>query len=104
MNSSKSTAVGTLLLSLSVVLGGLSQDGALGKNNNGLATQLLLELTDDAILNLVELGKKAERNENKDCFVSIAKIDLLNRSANEGKQNNETGMERQRKQTLAEVM
>jgi len=55
----------------------LREDGSLGDNHNVSATELLLKLADDSVLDLVEILQLAERHEDDDGLAATVKVELL---------------------------
>mmetsp|Transcript_71692 Transcript_71692/g.108287 ORF Transcript_71692/g.108287 Transcript_71692/m.108287 type:complete len:200 (-) Transcript_71692:16-615(-) len=66
---------GSLLHGLAVE--GLGKDGALGNNDNMLATELLLQLADKSGLDLVEVLKLSEGDEDDNSLAAATDLELL---------------------------
>merc|ERR1711990_1436397 len=76
MHSGESAATWTLLLWLTLTLGRLPHDPALCNDDNVLAAELLLQLTDQTGLDLVHNLQQTESHED-DHSGAAADIDLL---------------------------
>ena len=77
MNSGQSPAAGALLLSLAVVARLLSDNAALADDNNVLATELLLELANQADVKTLELAELVEGDGQDNSLLAIVNLELL---------------------------
>jgi hypothetical protein len=63
------------------VTGRLAHDTALSDKEDVAVGELLLELTDETRLNLVELLQKGDRDEDDDSLLAVTDFDLLMQSS-----------------------
>merc|ERR1712083_13592 len=77
VDSLQGAGPGSLLLQLVCLPCGLGQDGSLSDEHNMLATELLIQLTDQPCLNLPESFQLRNWHEDHDCFLACGALDLL---------------------------
>ena len=77
VNGSQSPAARALLLSLAVVARLLSDNAALADDNNVLATELLLELANQADVKTLELAELVEGDGQDNSLLAIVNLELL---------------------------
>ena len=77
VNGSQSPAARALLLCLAVVAGLLGDNAALADDNNVLATELLLEFSDQADVKTLELAELVEGDGQDDSLLAIVNLELL---------------------------
>ena len=75
VDSSQSSGVRTLLSRLSTTAR-LGEDGALSNENNVTVAELLLELTGQSLLNLVNSGEERRRDENDNSLLTTSDLKL----------------------------
>lgn len=75
VNGSQSSGLRALLGGLRLAAG-LGEDGALSDENNVTVRELLLELTGQSLLDLVDSGEKRRGNENDDSLLASADFKL----------------------------
>merc|ERR1719194_312206 len=73
----QSAGSGSLLLQLVGLPGGLGQDPPLGDEDHVLATELLLQFSDQPGLDLLERLQLRDRHEDHEAFLAFAAVDLL---------------------------
>lgn len=78
VDSSKSSGNGSLL-SLTVAATGLGEDAALSKENNVAVRELLLQLTGQSLLNLVNRLQSRRREEDDNSLLAARNFDFTNR-------------------------
>jgi len=77
VHGSQSAAARALLLCLAVVPGLLGDDAALANDDNVLASELLLELTDQADVKTLELAELVEGDGQNNSLLAIINLKLL---------------------------
>merc|ERR1719233_2270031 len=77
VDSLQGAGPGSLLLQLVCLPSGLGQDGSLSDEHNMLSTELLLQLTDQPCLNLLESFQLRNWHEDHDCFLACGALNLL---------------------------
>lgn len=77
VDSSQSTGLGSLLLKHGV-LAGLGDDLSVGKENNMAVAELLLELTGDSLLDLVQVGDQRNGHKDNEGLLSSSNLQLSN--------------------------
>ena len=77
VNGSQSPAARALLLCLAVVAGLLGDNAALANDNNVLATELLLELTNQADVKTLKLAELVEGDGQNNSLLAIINLELF---------------------------
>ena len=77
VNGSQSPAARALLLCLAVVAGLLGDNAALADDNNVLATELLLQLTNQADVKTLKLAEFVEGDGQNNSLLAIINLELL---------------------------